>query len=190
MNYKVLKKNTFIYNGYSLIPIRMMDMECIRQWRNAQLDVLRQKKALTPNQQKIYFKNIVKPLFSDKQPNQLLFSFIKGTKLIGYGGLVHISWFDKRSEMSFLLDNSRAKNKKYYKEDMLSFISLIKTVCFDELCFNKLFVETYSFRDYHISILNEAGFIEEGRLRKHIFENGNYYDSIIHSILKEEYYEK
>ena len=44
---------------------------------------------------------MVKKQFKEKQPNQLLFSFIENNLLIGYGGLVHIDWTNKNAEISF-----------------------------------------------------------------------------------------
>ncbi len=38
--------------------------------------------------------------------------------MIGYGGLVHISWEDKRAEMSFLDQTSRAEDNLIYKNDL------------------------------------------------------------------------
>ena len=189
-SYKAL--NNQIYNrvNYSIIPIRMQDMESIRLWRNSQMDVLRQKKELSFDDQKQYFKNKVNALFEEEQPSQLLFSFLKDSELIGYGGLVNISWFDKKAEMSFLVNNTRVSNNIKYSEDFSSFIELMKEVCFREMKFNRLYTETYAFRKFHISILENRGLIEEGRLRHNIYENNKYYDSILHSMLKEEYNEK
>jgi len=185
MKYRALNKNVFSKGVYKVVPIHIQDMESIRIWRNAQIDVLRQKKELSSDDQIQYFKNVVKPLFEAEQPEQLLFSYLKNSELIGYGGLVHISWPNKRAEMSFLVNNSRAANNGEYGEDFYNFIELMKELCFTEMKFNRLFTETYAFRTFHISILEYAGLKEEGRLRQNIFEKDKYYDSIFHSILKE-----
>ena len=189
-SYKALNNQIYSRGNYSIIPIRKQDMESIRLWRNSQMDVLRQKKELSFNDQKQYFKNKVNILFEEEHPSQLLFSFLKDSKLIGYGGLVNISWLDKRAEMSFLVNNIRAANNIKYSEDFSSFIELVKGLCFKEMKFNRLYTETYAFRKFHISLLENKGLIEEGRLRHNIYENNKYYDSILHSILKKEYNEK
>lgn len=185
--FKALDKQTHSNGDYSIIPIRMQDMEHIRIWRNSQMNVLRQKKVLSSKDQREYFKNIISTFFKLDEPEQLLFSFIKDSELIGYGGLVNISWIDKRAEVSFLLNNTRALNNLKYHEDFTSFIELIKDLCFNEMKFNRLFTETYVFRKLHIEILENSGFIKEGRLRHNIYENNKYHDSILHSILKEDY---
>jgi RimJ/RimL family protein N-acetyltransferase len=184
IKYIALKQNIFSYGDYILVSIRREDMERIRLWRNAQMSVLRQSVKLSSVDQKLYFENVIKSSFNDKETKQLLFSLIKNDQLIGYGGLVNISWKDKRAEMSFLLDDQRAKNKTLYNEDMVNFIYLIKRVIFEEMKFNRLFTETYAFRKLHISILEKNGFVKEGILRNHILKSGKFYDSIIHGMIK------
>ncbi len=190
MNYKPLAVNIINRGDYQIQPIRMTDMEDIRVWRNAQMDVLRQKKELSSEDQQKYFKNVVLPLFDRDKPEQLLFSFLKNSELIGYGGLVHLSWIDKRAEMSFLVKPERYSDQDTYGEDWYNFIQIMKELCFSEMKFNRLFTETYDFRTFHISIIEKAGLKEEGRMRQHIFENGSFHDSILHSILKKEYFEE
>lgn len=186
MKYVAINKNEFNVGNYFIVPIRQDDMENIRKWRNAQMNVLRQPVKISQEDQVFYFETKIKPSFKDIETEQLLFSFLHKNLLIGYGGLVNLSWNDKRAEMSFLLDDKRAKNDILYKNDMTNFISLIKMVVFEELKFNRLFTETYDFRLKHISILEENGFIKEGELRKHIIDFGKSYNSIIHGILKSE----
>jgi len=184
MKYVALDQNEFVVGDYVIIPIRQVDMESIRQWRNAQMSVLRQATKLSPDDQAWYFKNVVKSFFTDNQTKQILFSFLKNDQLIGYGGLVNLSWKDKRAEMSFLLDDQRAKKKLLYKEDMSNFISLMKKVVFEEMKFNRMFTETYDFRKYHMVILEENGYKKEGVLRDHIIESEKFHDSIVHGIIK------
>lgn len=186
-NYRALKNSVFTKGAYSLVPIRAEDMESIRQWRNAQMAVLRQKQMLTTESQKAYFENTVKPLFEMEFPGQLLFTFLRSGEVIGYGGLVNIGWPDKRAEMSFLVDPHIAADHERYEAAMATFIALIQELVFSEMQFNKVFTETYEFRAFHISILEKCGFIREGRMRQHILESGRFYDSILHSILQHEY---
>lgn len=188
--YICLKKNRFSLHNYSITPIRYEDIFRIKTWRNEQLNILRQNKILTDEDQEKYFRNFVSPLFAETNPSQLLFSFLLNNICIGYGGLVHISWEDLRAEMSFLVDPQRALNAELYRNDFSTFIELIKEVNFNELKFNRLFTETYEFREFHISILEQSGFRSEGIMRQHIHEKGKFYNSILHSILKEEYVKK
>lgn len=183
MKYKSLKNNSIQELDFEIRPISLNDMESIRVWRNQQMDVLRQKKVITKEEQVFYFNNYIIPTFNQKFPNQIIFSFLKSNVLIGYGGLVHISWEDKRAEMSFLLNPDYILDSTIYKEYFQVFIKFMKIVSFQQLNFHKLFTETYSQRKFHISILEECGFEIEGILRDHINLNNKYINSLIHSII-------
>lgn len=185
--YRILKKNSYVLGGYSLIALRESDIFDVMHWRNYQIDILRQKTLLTPKDQEEYFKNVVRPTFSSDQPKIMLFSLLLENKCVGYGGLVYIDWESKRAEVSFLVDPSRAKDNALYREDHLNFLSLLKKVAFATLKFNRLFTETYDIRSLHIADLVESGFKYEGRMRKHVKINNKYVDSIIHGILRGEY---
>ena len=190
MLYTTLNNNYFEKENYSIKPISKLDMEAIRNWRNDQKIVLRQRTDISRRSQQEYFDNEILPLFSSSRPSQILFSYYLKESLIGYGGLVHLSWHDYRAEMSFLLDSNRVDDIDKYEKDFSTFIKLITNVCFFELGFNRLFTETYAFRTKHIQILENNGFILEGTLRENVFINGNYIDSMIHGLLKKDYHAK
>lgn len=183
--YKCLAKSVYEKEGYKLTTLREEDIFLIKDWRNAQIDVLRQKNKLTDEDQTRYYKSVVAPEFDKTRPSQILFSLLYEQSLIGYGGLVHISWEDKRAEVSFLVNPERALNDALYAKDFGAYLSLIKSAAYDDLKFNRLFTETYDIRPYHVSILEQNGFILEGRLRKHNFIQGKYVDSLIHGNLNE-----
>lgn len=187
MEYKVLNKNKFQFDVFSIVPLREEDIFLIKNWRNSQMDVLRQKVELTDSGQLNYFNNAVKPLFSQLYPNQILFSYLKDDQCIGYGGLTNIDWESKRAEMSFLLNIEHVKNNELYEKEFSIFIYLIKRVLFEDLNFNRIFTETYDIRSLHISILEKNGFLLEGRMREHIQINNKFVDSLIHGFLKEYY---
>ncbi|AYQ36397.1 GNAT family N-acetyltransferase [Runella sp. SP2] len=179
-NYKCLKNRVFENSHYSLLPIRDEDKVSIMNWRNEQIDVLRQKEPLTLEKQDWYFKNVISPLFEQANPPQILWSFFKQNELIGYGGLVHISWEDKRGEVSFLLNPARIEDNHTYREDFLNYLSLLSRAAFEDLSFNKIYTETFDIRDFHISVLEEAGFLKEAILKRHWRINNQWVDSIFH----------
>ncbi len=181
--YSCLNKQIFQIGRYSLVPLREQDISQIMHWRNSQIKVLRQKEKLTPAIQQKYYQHVIKPTFKEHRPDQILFSFLLNNECIGYGGIVHINWEFKRGEMSFLLDIKRVAQKKLYKQDFITFTNLLKDIAFNSLPLQRLFTETYDCRSQHISILEEAGFVSEGRLRRHIIINGKPMDSLIHGCI-------
>ena len=185
MVYNCLKSSSLKDKLFEIRPISIDDIEQIRIWRNMQMQVLRQKKVITRLAQINYFNNTLLPSFSQKKPSQIIFSYFKNNILIGYGGLVHLSWEDKRAELSFLLNPEFVKLENQYEEYFLKFIHFMKEVNFSILDFHKMFTETYSHRSFHIIVLEKSGFELEGVLRDHIKINEIYYNSLIHSIIKD-----
>jgi RimJ/RimL family protein N-acetyltransferase len=186
MSYKCLKKNVLAIDNYSIVPFRQKDLYLIKDWRNIQMDILRQEKVLTSNDQDLYFANYISPAFSQKNPKQILFSYLLNDECIGYGGLTNIAWKSKRAELSYLVNPTRTKPKNLYGKEFSIFISMIKKVVFSDLKFNRIYTETFDIRPFHILILEKNGFKNEGRLRQHSIIKGKLTDSIIHGFLKEE----
>ncbi|WP_286885368.1 GNAT family N-acetyltransferase [Aneurinibacillus sp. UBA3580] len=172
-------------NGYSVCSIREQDMLLIKEWRNAQMDVLRQNRLLTDKDQMRYYRSVVQPSFTQDEPKIMLFSFFNSEEFIGYGGLTNIDWISGRAEISFLLNPVRTIYEDAYEADFLAFLSLMRVVAFKELGFNRLFTETFDIRPYHISILEKFGFRLEGRMKQHVYIHGQFVDSLLHGYLKE-----
>ena len=186
--YRPLPQPEFRHEAYRLVPIRYEDREAIRTWRNAQLEVLRQAEPLSSARQEAYFQTVVLPLFGQDQPGQLLFSLFHNDELVAYGGLVHISWPDRRAEVSFLADPARAAAPETYRNDFRAHLRLLGQAAFEGLKFNRLFTETYDIRPAHVAILEAAGFRLEGRLRQHVqLAPGTFADSLMHGQLAADY---
>ncbi len=168
---------------FKIETVQLKDIESIRQWRNSQMDVLRQKSVITAAQQRVYFDTHIFPSMRVGHPQNLLMSYFFQGQLIGYGGLVHISWENLRAEVSFLLDPSRVANPDVYARDFAKFLGLIKRLAFSELNLQRLFTETYIFRKLHISILESAGFEKEGVLKRHVLIDQKATDSVVHGCL-------
>jgi len=174
-------------DGYEIVPIRSVDIENIRQWRNEQQLILRQNSIITPQQQEKYFEEQIWPSFQEEQPNQLLFSYLYHQVFIGYGGLTRIDWENKRAEISFLVEPQRVMNLPVYSQDFSHFLNLIRQVAFTGLHFHRLYTETFAFRKDHIYILEQQGFKREGILRNHVHKKNEWIDSIFHGQLKHEW---
>jgi RimJ/RimL family protein N-acetyltransferase len=177
------------YKEYEILPIRKEDILLIKEWRNKQISILRQNKFLTSYQQMKYYRTFIIPNFYKRKPEMILFSYLFKKKCIGYGGLVHIDWINKKVELSFLLEPSRLLDEKQYEIEFSIFIKFMKKITFEKLKFNKIYTETFDLleRKKHIEVLEKNGFKFEGRLRQNVYKNGKYIDSLTHGYLKEEY---
>jgi len=179
------RKEKYGLNGYILTNLLFEDLKNIKNWRNKQIKILRQKNILADKDQEKYWKKIQ----NDK--TSCLFSILNTKEeLIGYCGLTHIDKEYSRAEISFLLNPKYKEGTKIFGE---IFINVLKMLCnhgFNKLRLNKIFSETYEFRKQVIKIVEKSGMKKDGVLREHVFKNGKFYDSVMHSILKKEFREK
>jgi len=165
---------------YTLGTIDHKHIHLIRQWRNEQIDILRQNKLITETEQEEYFSNI------HRDNRQMLFSILEDGELVGYCGLVNLDYINRSSELSFICNTELLNAAKYDELFFYAFNELAKTA-FMSLGLNRLWTETYSFRGDHLRLLKKFGMIEEGILREQVFYSGKHCDSIIHSMLRREY---
>lgn len=177
--YKVLSKQIFEKGDYSIVPIRFEDRYWIMKWRNEQIYHLRQNKPLTKGDQDNYFEKVISSLFHQDQPSQLLFSFLKGDKCIGYGGLVHINWIDRNAEISFIMDTTLESD--FFSFYWKTYLILIEELAFKELHLHKIFTYAFDIRPRLYDILENSGYKREARLREHSFFNNAYLDVVLHS---------
>ncbi len=174
-----MAKQTYSFNEYQIVPIRNEDRYYIMQWRNEQIYHLRQNKLLDVDSQDNYFNNVISKLFEKKNPEQILFSFLENGKCIGYGGLVHINWVDLNAEISFIINTELDKN--YFEKHWKYFLGLIEEVAFKELKFHKIYTYAYDLRPKLYFVLDNCGYVEEAKLKEHIFFDNYFIDIIIHS---------
>lgn len=164
---------------YSIVPIRYEDRFLIMKWRNEQIYHLRQIKPLTVEDQENYFQNVVAKVFEQEEPNQILFSYLKGDECIGYGGLVHINWIDKNAEISFIMDTSL--EKKYFQLHWITYLSLIEKLAFKELGLHKIYTYAFDIRPHLYIAIESAGYTIEAKLKEHCSFEGKFKDVVIHS---------
>ena len=179
ITYNCLDSQIYFYKEYSIVPLRYEDRFKIMNWRNEQIDHLRQKTLLTTFDQNKYFDQIISPIFNLENPNQILFSFLKDNECIGYGGLVHIDWKKKNAEISFIINTSL--QNKLFKISWLSFLKMVQQVAFNELNFKKIYTYAFDLRKNLYLILEECDFIFESRIKQNYLFKGTYIDSVIYS---------
>jgi RimJ/RimL family protein N-acetyltransferase len=186
--YNCMPRHYISQDDLTVMPIQPGHIEKVRQWRNDQMDVLRQYNVITESQQREYYHKHIWPDMKNEYPKNILLSIFENDVFVGYGGLVHIAWEHQRAEVSFLLDPKFAKNKARYTEIFSQYLQLIKRFAFEVLGLKKLCGETYAMRNTQISTLEATGFIREGVLKKHLVINGKRVDAVIHGCLSADLY--
>lgn len=177
--YKGLNRQVFSNGVYSIVPIRMSDRFDIMKWRNEQIYHLRQATPLTEADQNRYFNEVVKKLFTQDHPSDILFSYLEGDKCIGYGGLVHINWIDRNAEISFIMETSLETH--FFEVHWTMFTSLIEQVAFKSLSLHKLFVYAFDLRPHLYRVLERCNYFKDATLIDHCFFEGNFIDVVIYS---------
>jgi RimJ/RimL family protein N-acetyltransferase len=183
MKYACLRHQRFVNGIYSIRPVDDAHIEPIRVWRNEQITVLRQKDIISAQQQRDYYETKIWPAMTLPEPDNILMAFFERSRLIGYGGLVHIAWEHRRAELSFLLDTTLMEKSSVFRKLHQVFLNLIRLLAFEDLVLNRLYTETYSFRSDMIASLEHFGFQYEGEMRQHVRVNGSYVNSVIHGYL-------
>jgi RimJ/RimL family protein N-acetyltransferase len=172
---------------YTVRAVQPEDTERIRQWRNAQMTVLRQGRLISEADQRAYYQEHIWPMMAQVHPANILLSFFHHGRHIGYGGLVHIAWPHARAEVSFLLDNELTADEAVYAGNFLIWLRLLKLLAFEDLLLNRLYTETWAFRETHMAVLEQAGFQREGVCREHVRIDGQWYDAVFHGVLRRDY---
>ena len=184
-NYKFLKKRIFS-NGFSIENIKKNEIEQIRIWRNNSIKFLRQNRKISKKEQILYFKKNIYEQTLLRRPKHILFAFKKDNILIGYGGLVHISWENKNAELSLLLD-PKYNDKKKYKIFFNKYIDLVIKFSFNRCKLKKIYTQTFSYRKINIELLKKNKFLKEGSLKNHIYKKGKFFHIIIQSLENKKY---
>lgn len=189
-DYRIMSRSSLQDGDVTLRTVVLEDIESIRQWRNSQLDVLRQAAPISPEAQERYFAEQIWPDKLLLQPKQVLLAIERKHELIGYGGLVQIAWHDRRAEVSFLLAPSIESSPLDRAIVFSSFLRLLQELAFKDLGLLRLWTETYAHRTAHLRTLEAAGFQREGCLRSHVMINSEPIDSLLHGLLADEWKEQ
>ncbi|MDI1291032.1 MAG: GNAT family N-acetyltransferase [bacterium] len=166
---------------YSLRPLTWDDREPIRHWRNEQIEILRQSAPLAEADQDRYYDEVIRPQMTQSHPGQVLAAFVEDDALIGYGGIVHIAWPHRRGEVSFITATDR-QSPDQFSQDLSVFLRLVGSLAL-RLGLHRLTTETYEFRAAFVSELEAAGYVQEGRLREHVWTGDEFIDSLSHGVL-------
>lgn len=183
LKYIALKKQVVVLGSYSIVPIRLEDRYLIMEWRNQQMYHLRQDKFLTKEMQDDYFYKVISEIFDQQHPEQILFSYLKDSECIGYGGLVHINWIDKNAELSFIMKTELEEIE--FELHWKNFLKMINEIATNDLCLIKTYTYAYDLRPKLYNALEDSYYKLEARLRKHKNIDNNFVDVLIHSRINE-----
>ena len=95
---------------------------------------------------------------------------------------MHITDYSRKAEMAIVLDPEQ-QQKGYGSEA----IGLLLELAFDYMNLNRVHLRVYSDNARAIACYEKCGFVREGIMRQDTFSCGEYRDTIIMSVLRDEW---
>lgn len=158
-----------------LRAIEESDLPQLRDWRNDDRlrFTFREYRLLSLVNQKDWLDHI-----SRSREVEMFGIEVDGT-LVGVCGLCYINWVYRTAEASI-----------YVVPDLqlptaaAEVLHLLRQKAFKEFNLHRLWAEAYEFDTVKIALLEQSGFVLEGRLREHVFQQGRYHDSLMYGLLR------
>lgn len=164
----------------SLSVIEKEDLLSLQNWRNNSFlkQFFREHSELSYTDQLNWYEKL-----KDKNEYFFCIRLNSTNELIGVVGVNYVNWINRTCQLSIYIgkENLYIDENGWAKEA----VCLIESYAFETLHLNKIFCEVYEFDNKKLKLLTESNYSKEGELRKHIFKNGKYYNSVILSKIKE-----
>jgi RimJ/RimL family protein N-acetyltransferase len=166
-----------------LTAIEKEDLIQLKAWRNNSdfRKNFREYLEINNEMQLSWFEKTVN---NDK--NTIMFSIrdIQNDELIGCCGLCYINWIHRYADLSFYIGKNNLYVDDKYAPDA---VNQLLDYGFNKLGLNKIWTEIYQFDCKKIDFLKKTHFNEDGCLRENYFYDGKWWDSIVFSLLKNEF---
>lgn len=168
-----------------LRSVEKEDLILLKEWRNNPhfRKNFREVRELSTLDQEYWFESLSK---TKNENFMFVLVDLKTNRVIGAAGLLYINWIIRSADFSFYIGD----NDIYIGDDDVSkeSVSLLLDFSFNILNLNKVWMELYEFDSKKIKFFTELlNFKLDGLLRDNCFYEGKYYNSLIISLLKQEY---
>ncbi len=175
-----MKKGEKIY----LTAVEREDLHSFMNWRNTEKfkKNFREYLELNIDSQNRWYENKVLNDLST-----IMFSIRRKSddKLLGCTGLCYINWIHRHADLSLYIGHENAYiDEEGYAEESCN---LLFEYGFLQLGLNKIWTEIYEFDYKKKKLLLRLGFHLDGVLRKNYYYDGRWNDSIVLSLLNEEW---
>lgn len=131
------------------------------------------------------FLKRIKSVINEKNKSAELFEIysLKNNKLIGVVDIHAIDRYNRRCHINCTIADPKFRDhgcEVIAMEKILSY-------CFNQQGMQRVSTVAFDFNTLWIESIRRLGFSEEGRLRKHVFKNNTFCDTLIFALLKSEY---
>jgi RimJ/RimL family protein N-acetyltransferase len=129
-----------------------------------------------------WFENM---LLTPAAEHPLMIEVSEGDKWVPVGdcGIHAIDWRNRSAELGILIGEKSYWNQGYGSETM----RLLLKHCFDTLNLNRAYLRVFEDNPRAIRCYEKAGFVHEGRMRQSDFREGRYRDTLLMSVLRQEW---
>jgi len=103
--------------------------------------------------------------------------------LIGHCGLFHIDETARHCELGISIGDKDYWGRGYGREA----VSLLLDYAFRLRNLRRVWLEVHASNERAIRAYRSCGFVEEGRMRKHIWLGGRYVDNVLMGVLRDEW---
>ncbi len=104
---------------------------------------------------------------------------------IGNTSFMNIEWANRSAEIGIFIGEKSCWNQGYGREAM----RLMLKYGFETLNLHRIFLRVFEHNVRGIKAYEHAGFQHEGRMRQALYQDGRYYDVLIMSVLRDEFFQ-
>ena len=165
-----------------LRAIEIDDLPLLQQWRNEPqiYECFYEHEPLSLAMQRRWFDGFL-------QRNDEKFwiaETIKKPRPIGTICLTHIDVRNRKAELGRVLIAPAAFRGGGYGRELCE---LALRYAFEHLNLHRVYLDVFADNAAAVTLYRRLGFVEEGRLRRHIYAQGQYRDVLVFALLEEEY---
>jgi RimJ/RimL family protein N-acetyltransferase len=113
-----------------------------------------------------------------------VFAIVKETgELIGSVGLHNLNWVERKGELGILIGEKSCWGKGYGKEAILAILH----IAFNRMNLHRVYLRVFENNERAIRLYEKCGFRREGLLREDHYYAGEYFNTLVMGILRDEY---
>ena len=135
-------------------------------------------------EEKEWFENMLKSP-QDERPLVIEAQTDDGWTMIGNSSFLNLDWRNRNAELGIFIGDKSFWDQGYGTEVM----RLLLTHGFATLNLHLIYLRVYENNQRAIRVYEKNGFVEDGRLREMIYQEGKYLDVIFMSVLRNEWQE-
>jgi len=124
--------------------------------------------------------------FANNDANQFVLAMVADNHVIGTMGVHDIKWKDRVATTGAMIGDKKYWGEGYGTEAKM----LLLKYCFDSLNLRKIKSAVIAFNERSLHYSLKCGYVEEGRLKQEIFQDGQYWDIIQLAVWRQQWWEK